>query len=288
MVAPPDPATRDPEARAAAEQLREALNERVEAEHTQWTTDLERAVAEGRTVRALRLSGRPVKAGSPLPGDTGQALVDQTAASLTADTGPDRWATVLDALAYSPVRNAVTPESMPSEPNEKVLAAVRAVADRLPAIAELFGIDPASVPKKRRRRGPAKKAGAKVPPPPDRAEAKTSKPAEAPDEVQTAAPEATPDAAAPTEPEAEVVVQTEVVADEAAQTEVLAEAEVVAEAEEIVEAEAEAEVVEEAEALVEEAAEADPAPQASQVGVEPEAKADESGEPSSAEQSPEE
>ncbi len=199
VVASADAATRDPEARAAADELREALNSRVEAEHAKWSADLEAAVIDGRTVRALRLSGRPVKAGSPLPGDTGQMLVDQTAAAMTADTAPERWATVLDALAFSPVRNAVTPESLPTEPNETILEAVKAVADRVPAIAELFGIDPGSVPKRRRRgaRPQRKGGGAKVPPPPDRDAAEGAAkdtPAEAApvEAVAEAAPEAEP------------------------------------------------------------------------------------------------
>ena len=91
-------------------------------------------------VRALRLSSRPPKAGSPFPADLAGRLAAATTASLTADTPPDRWATVLDALSSRPVRLGVTPQSVPEKPSDELVAAVRRVADRLPQIAALFGV----------------------------------------------------------------------------------------------------------------------------------------------------
>ena len=52
-------------AQRIAEQLREGLNRRVEADHTQWMDDLGSAVQEGRVVRALRLSHRTALAPRP-------------------------------------------------------------------------------------------------------------------------------------------------------------------------------------------------------------------------------
>ncbi|HYJ71396.1 MAG TPA: hypothetical protein VE265_02850, partial [Actinomycetota bacterium] len=88
-------AGRDEEARALAAQLREALANRVEKEHAAWLADLAENVKAGRVVRALRLSSRPPKAGAPIPGDIATQLAEATAASLTEETTPDRWATVL-------------------------------------------------------------------------------------------------------------------------------------------------------------------------------------------------
>ncbi|MDH4365199.1 MAG: hypothetical protein OEY70_14080, partial [Acidimicrobiia bacterium] len=150
---------RDDESRQIAEQLRAALDERVEADHSAWLDDLESAVTDGRVVRALRLSSRPVKAGAPLPAELATTLAGQASAALASDTAQERWATVIDALAYSPVRGAVTPVGVPSEPSADLLTAVRRLADRIPAIATLFGIDPAEAAKAARKRGPRREGG---------------------------------------------------------------------------------------------------------------------------------
>ena len=150
-------AARGDEAKALAETLRTGLNQRIESDHEAWLTELREAVESGRSVRALRMSSRPVKAGAPLPADLAAKLTEMAVAGLTADTGQDRWATVVDAVAFSPVRNSVTPAGIPAEPKEELLEAVRRVADRVPAIAALFGIDPSEAAKAKRRRPPRKK-----------------------------------------------------------------------------------------------------------------------------------
>ncbi|MGF1599682.1 MAG: hypothetical protein ACFCVK_22675, partial [Acidimicrobiales bacterium] len=152
---------RDPESRDVADRLRSALDERVEADHTAWLQDLESAIGDGRVVRALRLSSRPVKAGAPLPSDLASTLAGQASEALAADVGQERWATVLDALAFSPVRGAVTPAGLPPEPKAELLDAVKRLSDRLPTISQLFGIDPAAVPRSARRRRPVRREGAK-------------------------------------------------------------------------------------------------------------------------------
>ena len=135
-------AGRDEEARALAAQLREALANRVEKEHAAWLAELGDTVRAGRVVRALRLSSRPPKAGAPIPGDVATQLAEATAASLTAETGPDRWATVLDALAYSPVRRRVIPQSLPEKLSPDLRTTIARLASRLPEIAHIFDIEP--------------------------------------------------------------------------------------------------------------------------------------------------
>ena len=147
-------AARDDEARALAEQLRTSLTERIETDHAQWLKDVQSAVDDGRTVRALRLSSRPVKAGAPLPTELANRLSAAASTALAADVLPDRWATVVDALAYTPIRSAVTPAGYPAEPTEELLEAVRRVADRVPTIAAHFGIDPSEAAKAKKRRRP--------------------------------------------------------------------------------------------------------------------------------------
>ena len=177
VVVASDAGARDDETRALAEQLKAGLAQRVESEQAAWLTEISELLAGGRAVRALRVSSRPPKAGAPLPAELSAKLTEAAAASLTAETGQDRFATVLDALAFSPVRTQVTPVGIPAEPTPELLAAVKKVAARLPQIAALFGIE-ATAPSK-------SKSGAKPRPP---------KPviADAP-----AAAEASADAAAP-------------------------------------------------------------------------------------------
>jgi hypothetical protein len=147
VVVASDAGARDDETRALAEQLKTGLAQRVESEQAAWLTEISELLAGGRAVRALRVSSRPPKAGAPLPAELSAKLTEAAAASLTAETGQDRFATVLDALAYSPVRTQVTPVGIPAEPTPELVAAVKKVAARLPQIAALFGIE-ATAPSK--------------------------------------------------------------------------------------------------------------------------------------------
>lgn len=168
VIVAADTGARDDESRALAEQLRTALNRRVEQEHAAWLAEIASNLAEGRSVRALRLSSRPPKAGAPLPSDMAARLADATAASLTSEVTQDRWATVLDALAFSPVRLNVVPESLPAVPSDDLLKEVARLATQIPQIAAVFGVEPAPSGKRPRPRPPrpAKGASKRVPPPP--------------------------------------------------------------------------------------------------------------------------
>lgn len=150
VVVAADLGARDEESRALAEQLRAGLARRVEAEQAAWLAEIAELLAGGRAVRALRVSSRPPKAGAPLPADLAARLSAAAASSLTAETAQDRYATVLEALAFSPVRTQVEPEGVPAEPTPELLAAVTKVASRLPAIAARFGIE-AKAPAARQR-----------------------------------------------------------------------------------------------------------------------------------------
>ena len=149
---------RDDETRALAEQLKDGVTARVEAEHTKWLTELASLVKEGRTVRALRQSSRPPKAGSPLPTEISTRLADAASASMTSDTAADRWATVLDAVAYSPVRQQVKPQGIPAKVTDELRATVKKLSKRAPHIAALF--EEPSAP------APAAATPAPIPPPP--------------------------------------------------------------------------------------------------------------------------
>ena len=132
---------KDEESRALAEKLKSELTARVDAEQGKWLSELNQLLQEGRTVRALRQSSRPPKAGSPLPADLANKLTEAANQSMTSETSSERWATVLDAVAYSPVRTHVAPQGLPSKVTDELRATVRKLSKRVPDIAKLFQVD---------------------------------------------------------------------------------------------------------------------------------------------------
>jgi len=249
VVVAADGSARDAEALAQLESLRIGLARRIEEEHAIWLADIQANLDSGRFVRALRLTSRPPKAGAPLPVDLAVALSAAVSQGLNSGTNQELWAAAIDALAVSPIRNQVAPTSRPEEPNEALVTAVRRAADRLPALATLFGVEPMSA-KERKRSRPGKP---RIPAPPtiekaqeaaNSSEASSSE--AAPEGVPAAEVDADNLAASAAETSAEVATEaaTEVAetvepAAEAESVEPAAEAEVVA-----AEAEAATEVAE--------------------------------------------
>jgi hypothetical protein len=220
VVGAADTYARDDEARSLAQQLRDGLNRRVEEEHAAWLAELSQTLTEGRIVRALRQSSRPPKAGAPLPSELSTRLTAATLENLTLETSQDRWAMVVDALAFSPVRTAVTPPAVPAEPSDALKAAVAKVATRVPHIATLFGIDASAAPKRKR---PPKPASAEVPPPPPAPEPVAAADVEAdapePDEVELAPAADVGEHAAEVEADPADVAEQEMPADETVEDE---------------------------------------------------------------------
>ena len=159
VVVAADKGARDETSRALAADLRERLASRIETDHSAWLADLEKAVKEERVIRALRLTSRPVKAGSPIPMELAEPLAALTVVAMNSETPADRWASVLDALAFSPIRNAVKPEFYPTSTDQQFLDVVRSVADRVPDIAAHYGIKPAEAKAAAKRVRAARKAG---------------------------------------------------------------------------------------------------------------------------------
>ncbi|MGI9577766.1 MAG: hypothetical protein ACR2OH_06185 [Microthrixaceae bacterium] len=163
VVVAADPGARTDEARALRDELASGLTRRVEEEHRNWISDMEANLDAGRFVRALRLSSRPPKAGTPLPPALQQRLIDDVSKGLTDRTKQELYAAALDALSFSPVRTKVTPAGKPENPSEELVEAAKRIADKAPAIAELFGVDPkeAGAARKRRKRNRSSDKGAK-------------------------------------------------------------------------------------------------------------------------------
>ena len=175
---------RDSEARELAEQIRAGLNERVERSQREWHDELRTTLADGRVVRALRLSSRPPKAGAPLPPEIAQELTSQANAALGAGASQHRIAVVLEAVAFSPVRPYVVLPAIPAEPTPELLEVARKVATRLPEVAAALGIDPAEASQRSQpRRGRGRRPKTDDTETADKAD--KAEPAEQPDGTET-------------------------------------------------------------------------------------------------------
>jgi hypothetical protein len=142
VVASEDPMVlRDETTRALAAELKTALKERQDAAQSLWLSDITDALKVGRTVRALKMTSEPPKAGQPFPSELGAKLAQAATAGLTTETAPDRWIALLEALAFSPIRGQVKLTTLPQQPSEALLATVKRLSSLLPQIASLFGIE---------------------------------------------------------------------------------------------------------------------------------------------------
>ena len=200
---------RDDATRELAAELRNALDRRQNEEHEQWLADITAALDVGRVVRALRLSSRPPKAGVRFPPELASRLADATTAALTPDAASDRWAAVVEALAFSPVHAVVTPAAPPHTVSDELRAMVKGVAGAVPQIAVLLGIEvpppgsrPARPPHLPRR--PPKPTPASSGPRGGRPPAESTRTAEKPSKGRTPGPD---EKAAEPEPEAEAAVE---------------------------------------------------------------------------------
>jgi hypothetical protein len=243
---------RDDATRELAAELREALDRRQNEEHEQWLADITAALDVGRVVRALRLSSRPPKAGVRFPPELAGRLAEATTAALTPDAASDRWAAVVEALAFSPVHAVVTPAAPPDAVSDELRAMVKGVAGAVPQIAALLGIEvpppgsrPARPPRLPRR--PPKPAAASSEPRGGHVPAESTRAVEQPAKVRTPAPDeptaavepavdAEPEPAAAAEPEPPAVdaepepdAAPDAVAEVAAEPEVAAESSAAAE-----------------------------------------------------------
>lgn len=141
VVGADDPmVVRDESTRELAIELKAALKDRQEKEQALWREDISAALGVSRVVRALKMSGEPPKAGQPFPVELGAQLAAAATASLTPESGSDRWIAVLEAVAFSPIRGQVKPVAAPPQPSEALIATVTRLAPLLGQIATLFNI----------------------------------------------------------------------------------------------------------------------------------------------------
>jgi hypothetical protein len=153
VVAGADAGGRDEESRALAGRLREELERRSAAERQTWMDEISTCLAEGRVVRALRVSSRAPEQGLRLPPEVSTGLSTAASEAMGADTAPDRWLAVLEAVLASPVRRTIAPKALPNGADEATVKTIRAAIPKVPALGPLLGESPSSRP---------------VPPPPPR------------------------------------------------------------------------------------------------------------------------
>ena len=197
---------RDESTRTLAAELKAALMTKQDSEMLLWLDDITAALGVGRVIRALKLSSQPPKAGVRLPPELATQLATAATGSLTPEALPERWAAMLEAAAFSPIRAQIMPTAGPAQVNDELTAVVARVAPALPQIAKLFGVEPAA--------GAAMPKSAR----PTRPGAPTRKPLPPKPAPKAAAPAAEVPAEAPVEVVAEVVevpaeVRAEVVAE---------------------------------------------------------------------------
>ena len=194
---------RDEESRALAARLREGLDRRSAAERQTWMDEISTCLSEGRVVRALRVSSRAPEQGLRLPPELSTGLSTAAGEAMSADTPPDRWLAVLEAVLASPVRRTIAPKALPAGADEAALKSIRAAIPKVPALAPLLGETPSSrpVPPPPPRRPPAPPAPTAAAPAAEAAPA--PEPAQPPVADADVAPATVVDpAAAATEPEA--------------------------------------------------------------------------------------
>ena len=130
----------DEPTRALVAKMKQALVVRQETEIHHWLEDIEAATKVGRVVRALRLSSQPPKAGVPFPAGLATQLVDATVLGLTVDAPAERWITLLEAAAFSPVHAKVLPPAIPAVVSEDLLKTIVRLGPLMPQLAALFGV----------------------------------------------------------------------------------------------------------------------------------------------------
>ncbi len=128
----------DEEGRALAKSLHESLDRRVTAMREEWLARITNAITEGRILQAIEASIRPPEPGTRCPADLAVRLAAAAGEAMTADTPPEEWMKMLDAVVLSPVRRTVKPAGIPAD--EVARQAARHAAGSVPALAKLLGL----------------------------------------------------------------------------------------------------------------------------------------------------
>jgi len=163
IVTASDASARGDEAKALAGKLREALERRTSAQRQEWLAEMETCLADGKVIRAVRLSSRPPDPTTKVPAELLEQLRAAAGEALGPDTSQDQWAALLEAVVASPVRRTVQPKGLPADARPALQLAARQASGRIPALAAMLGVDLPPPPGPRSGKGPRP-----APPPPSR------------------------------------------------------------------------------------------------------------------------
>jgi len=163
IVTAADASARGEEARALAGELRDFLDRRTSAQRDEWLAEMATCLAEGKVIRAVRLSSRPPDPTTKVPAEMLEQLRSAASEALGPDTPQDQWAALLEAVVASPVRRTVQPRGLPAQARPALQLAARQASGRIPALAAMLGVDLPPPPGPRPGRGPRP-----TPPPPPR------------------------------------------------------------------------------------------------------------------------
>ncbi len=162
IVASASTVTLDDEGSEMASALRTSLDQRVTALRERWVERINTALAEGRVVDAVRTSIKPPEPAARLSAELAVRLAEGAGQAMSADTPPDQWLALLDAVVESPVRRTVKPAGLPTDADENLLAAARKASGYVPQLARLMGI-PIPPPPGPRRPVPARSSPGRRP-----------------------------------------------------------------------------------------------------------------------------
>ncbi len=159
VVAAAEPLSKDDRVREQAEALKALWKEMSEKTVTDWLKSISDSLDENRLIRALRLASRPPEPTAKFPADLASRLVESTNAAMAADTPPERWLSVMDALSESPIRRQVKPIALPDGATPEQLDIVKQASSRIPALTEMLGISMPPPPRPRPARPGSPKVG---------------------------------------------------------------------------------------------------------------------------------
>jgi hypothetical protein len=149
VVASSDSAGKDATAQELRDALRAKLAERVERSIAEWISEITKALDENRIIRALRLSARPTEPTAKFPEELSARLVEATNAAMVPETTEDRWNTLIEAVAESPIRRQVRPGGLPEGASAQLIEFAKESSGRIPALAEMLGVTIPPPPKPR-------------------------------------------------------------------------------------------------------------------------------------------
>jgi hypothetical protein len=131
---------RDDETRELASRLRQAVEARLARLHSGWEADIAAQLDAGRAVRAIRLSARPPDPAARLGDELTARLVAAANEVLSPSSPADLWASMLEAVAASPVRRLVSPAGLPADAPPELKRAAHQYSGSVPALARLLGV----------------------------------------------------------------------------------------------------------------------------------------------------